>query len=437
MNFEFRSTLKKSSTSDYHSPPSSSFLNPNNVSFYNHQAIRAGFTNADIIAREVEGNPNDMRKYQRELEKERIRAEIIAEEVYRRKILEDEVRRELMLERELAFRRGLGSSAMPFQSRIPLMMNFDDQIGGGARFPGSQSMPFQRDPVVAGNGNELPLGVKLKEIKAVRRPASALEGIKDNIILLAKPDVSDLKRKAGTATTVSPADQSAEPKKLKTKEEWSCALCRVTATSERALNDHLQGKKHKARESGLNSQRTGFGTGPLPMTNSTTSTNKPIIVLGISNSSSKEKDNIQDGESSLGPVDNISTQEISDTEANKSYENGKIGETDIPQKTNADAKLKNFKFVCEICRIGTHSPKVLNAHKKGKRHLAKVMEANKTTEISAQKVEVETEEKKEVDIKSVAVGVPEEGPFRKFSVEKDYVNLLDTVEVVSIVAENE
>jgi len=35
------------------------------------------------------------------------------------------------------------------------------------------------------------------------------------------------------------------------KEEWSCELCRIKATSENGLNDHLNGKKHKAKEARL------------------------------------------------------------------------------------------------------------------------------------------------------------------------------------------
>lgn len=29
--------------------------------------------------------------------------------------------------------------------------------------------------------------------------------------------------------------------------QWTCALCSVTATSERIFNDHIQGKKHKSK----------------------------------------------------------------------------------------------------------------------------------------------------------------------------------------------
>ncbi|GAY34899.1 hypothetical protein CUMW_286030, partial [Citrus unshiu] len=62
-----------------------------------------------------------------------------------------------------------------------------------------------------------------------------------------KPDTSvcGSKQKAATPPAGSgelPSTSSSKPK------EWSCALCQVTATTERGLDVHLQGKKHKAKE---------------------------------------------------------------------------------------------------------------------------------------------------------------------------------------------
>jgi len=62
----------------------------------------------------------------RQIEKERIREEIIAQEMAWRRELEAEVRRELMVEREMAMRGGRGMSfeerlTMQFDSRKPLL----------------------------------------------------------------------------------------------------------------------------------------------------------------------------------------------------------------------------------------------------------------------------------------------------------------------------
>lgn len=46
----------------------------------------------------------------------------------------------------------------------------------------------------------------------------------------------------------------------KSKPEWSCTLCGITVTSEKQLNAHHQGKKHKAKETFLRTQKIGKST---------------------------------------------------------------------------------------------------------------------------------------------------------------------------------
>lgn len=64
-------------------------------------------------------NPSDIREaIQRELEKERIREEIIAREIARRRILEAEVRRELMMEQEMMLAKAEGKSPASLAMRL-------------------------------------------------------------------------------------------------------------------------------------------------------------------------------------------------------------------------------------------------------------------------------------------------------------------------------
>ncbi|KAE9602360.1 putative transcription factor C2H2 family [Lupinus albus] len=79
---------------------------------------------------------------------------------------------------------------------------------------------------------------------------------KDKVIKLAKPDPDryDAKRKA-VAPDVDRNDQFPSSLKKKPKEDWSCAVCQVSATSEKGLKDHLQGRKHKAKEIALRKQK--------------------------------------------------------------------------------------------------------------------------------------------------------------------------------------
>ncbi|XP_020181688.1 uncharacterized protein [Aegilops tauschii subsp. strangulata] len=81
-------------------------------------------------------------------------------------------------------------------------------------------------------------------IKAARTNTDTKEGLPScgSQALSSNPKVPTMKRKtdANAATTV--------PKKVqKLAKDWSCALCQVSAPCEAALNEHLGGRKHKAK----------------------------------------------------------------------------------------------------------------------------------------------------------------------------------------------
>ncbi|THG04336.1 hypothetical protein TEA_011048 [Camellia sinensis var. sinensis] len=143
MEFKFRAKDGQASTT--HVPPSST------IGYFTQQALRGPYTiplyftsltkseekihifpgysfpdfghSSDFIR-----NPSNVREaIQRELEKERIREEIIATEIVRKRMLEAELRREMALAREMALRRGEGfstfsaQSAMRFEPRLSLL----------------------------------------------------------------------------------------------------------------------------------------------------------------------------------------------------------------------------------------------------------------------------------------------------------------------------
>ncbi|GAB4835981.1 hypothetical protein Ancab_000900 [Ancistrocladus abbreviatus] len=256
------------------------FPPPTNAAYSAEQALRAGFPSTEFRGMELQRNEHhDVREaVHRELEKERIRAEIIAEEIARRRILEEEVRRELILERELALRKAegfpqYGSSTMRVDSRAPLRTNFESRVMGEevsfpsyreVGFPAFETLPFQRHPLAADGGSN----VRLHEVK----PLSSESG-EVKLINLAKPNIS-LNCKAATPLPTSAVELPSIGLENKAKEVWSCALCQVSATNERGLNEHLQGRKHKAKEAELVAHRKGFGTGPLPKKTATGATSE-------------------------------------------------------------------------------------------------------------------------------------------------------------------
>ncbi|KAF5195058.1 hypothetical protein FRX31_015356 [Thalictrum thalictroides] len=77
--------------------------------YFSQQAIRAGMLTSELRRPELMVNPDPSRELiLMELEKERIREQIIASEIMRIRELEDEFRRKQAMERELALRRGDG-----------------------------------------------------------------------------------------------------------------------------------------------------------------------------------------------------------------------------------------------------------------------------------------------------------------------------------------
>lgn len=188
-----------------------------------------------------------------------------------------------------------------------------------------------------------------------------------NIPLQAKPEgsTSGTKRKAASPPTVGAAEPPSVGSKKKCKEEWSCAICQVSATSEQGLNEHLQGKKHKSKEAGLRTQNAGkkYAIGLFPK-----KTSKPIKLVEPTNNKNSEqlqKSNSQDAK----PDNNLALMVYTSDSKNKYSEKMKDKGADW-KKIH---KNKNrFKFWCEMCQVGAFSEKVLNRHKKGKKHVGQL-----------------------------------------------------------------
>ncbi|XP_047333256.1 uncharacterized protein LOC124936775 [Impatiens glandulifera] len=180
---------------------------------------------------------------QREIEKDRIREEIIAAEIVRRRMFDEEMRRELILEsRHVNLNRASGlltsssmisnlrSSYFPSETRsleenLTLPFEKRSEFPAVTRFEVLDSMQFQRssEPRVS--------TVKILPLKASEEEAQSMD----------KPTVnlSGSKRKADTPVTSS--------EKMASKNELNyCSLCKVGATCKENLNEHLKGKKHKS-----------------------------------------------------------------------------------------------------------------------------------------------------------------------------------------------
>ncbi|KAL0428068.1 UNVERIFIED_CONTAM: hypothetical protein Slati_2981600 [Sesamum latifolium] len=299
------------------------------------------------------------RQSKERLKKQRIRQEIILSEIERRYALEAEVRMELRMEMELALRKG--GNGFPF-GPCP-QMEFES--------PTRSSLLGRR---AEGRSVEGRFAMSLEEMRRLNgRHESGSSGTQpfqrgtaDLRISEAKHDdnISGSKRKAVSPLGIDATEHSS---KKKAKEEWSCALCQVSATSERVLNDHLQGKKHKLKEAALKAERDG-----------------KKYTIGLSKRATKS---VKVG----GTVDQgteegvkLPTESFLNKKTGKSSSKGqdmlplleKIQSTSA-EKVQKSGDPKNIKFWCEICNIGTPSQKVMNVHKKGKKHIRRLQGSDK------------------------------------------------------------
>ncbi|XP_022860347.1 uncharacterized protein LOC111380912 [Olea europaea var. sylvestris] len=338
--------------------------------------------------------PHDLHEaIQREIEKQRIREEIIISEFERRRVLEAEVRRELMMERELALQRG--EDGFPFGPslgagydstiRLPLLGmrsegRFLEETQERVAMPHKEErqnarhengkldiLPFQRCTTEP----------RISEVKPVSERGKEKE--KEKVVLLTKPHeyIPGKKRKAAMSSVVADGEhQPAAVSRKKAKEELSCALCQVSATSEQALKDHVQGKKHKSKEAALRAQRAGknYTIGFFPK--------KPalqVTVVGTKTLGSEEgvKSATQSLHLNKMGEKSLKKNNMPLLKENRKLDNLKNNQSKVQEmRKDGNGKKQIYRFWCEMCQVGAFSRKVMNAHKNGKKHVKRLQEYN-------------------------------------------------------------
>ncbi|KAM0844760.1 hypothetical protein ACQ4PT_056825 [Festuca glaucescens] len=187
------------------------------------------------------------------IEWEAARREGIIQMEVRRRLIEEEVRREFEAKGDLAFAQGhhggfLPDPFFPPGQLMPPAMQMAMHPPPHALPP----MPFEEFGAWhgfnqfgprphAGFGERMPFHCEERRLSPPRpKPKHKLQLLE--IESSGRPEVQRMKRKADTI--VGPT----VPKKVqKLTKDWSCALCQVSATCEAGLNEHLEGKKHKAK----------------------------------------------------------------------------------------------------------------------------------------------------------------------------------------------
>ncbi|OIS98271.1 PREDICTED: uncharacterized protein LOC109233802 [Nicotiana attenuata] len=303
---------------------------------------------------------------------ERIREEIIAEEVARRRVLELEVRRELMMEAML--RGDSFTSFSSFSPNLPfLKQQAEEKLGmsvsesePGARHQDmeqiSDVVPFKHRAVEPSISTlklvPVPKNQSAKGEISQLQPSLEPELSKD----MAKPDTisSGAKRKAITPTTEVANEPSSISAVKKNVKEWTCALCQVSSTSEAGLNMHFEGKKHKSKEAASRGENS----------NVSLLTKKPKS-MQLVESCIDMRQGQKSKESSSGSSDNVANADDL-----KKHANNTIDE----KQNNKEHQKREYKFWCETCKVGTFSEKVMEDHRIGKkhaRHLQQLISKNK------------------------------------------------------------
>ncbi|KZV35525.1 hypothetical protein F511_21361 [Dorcoceras hygrometricum] len=339
--------------------------------------------NTNNLRHQSHFHPQDLHEVlRREIERERIREEIIMSEIVRRRTLEIEVRRELMMGREIPLRKGCEGS--PYVS--PPVMRFESPMRSslsGTRAQGwsaverlgmalvdkkKQEQRYQNGGLDASPCQSRSADLRFPEVN----PASEGNSKKERILLLTKPceNVPGSKRKAMAPPEELPADIVYY---TKAKAEWSCALCQVSATSEKALEGHMGGKKHKSKEAALIPQRGGknYSIGLY-----SSKAAKSNCVVSTIDPGEEEKVNYK-AQSLLSDKEGEATSKEDDLpflENPRSERSKKIQSEVIQkvQKNEDDPKKKAYNHWCKICQVGTLSSRVMNSHKMGKKHCSRL-----------------------------------------------------------------
>ncbi|KAK9698153.1 hypothetical protein RND81_08G085600 [Saponaria officinalis] len=332
---------------------------------------------------------------EREMEKRKIREEIIASEIRHRRELENEVRMELLMESHILGMRNFNG-----------FYNVDhNSMLTKYRVSGSRFRPnYDEHLLNLGTSDDL-IGEKMNLISSTDNNVSGIEGMQqmEDVSLgkwpfdrdpsyvaahvpekfnsdLVDEDMSEamstagiigVKRKAEMPPRACEKDTS--PPTMSTK--WFCSVCGVSTTSEVTLNAHFQGKKHKAKEARFKATNS---TNTISMGGDS--------LLPVSTLNSKQ----EKWECSLCQVSACSEMLLRSHFQGKKHKakeaklhsgeitvniDGVLGEKSQEvlsvSSSNENATETDKQWYCSLCGVSASSENNLNDHLKGKKHKAK------------------------------------------------------------------
>ncbi|KAG7567486.1 Zinc finger C2H2 superfamily [Arabidopsis thaliana x Arabidopsis arenosa] len=304
-----------------------------------------------LSARSMSGKSEDQVRegmIQREIEKEQIRQEIIIAEAARKRELIAEVLQEMAIEKEMAIRR-VSDTGMSLEEKLIMWIN-------------QKKLPNQNQNQ---NNNNL-FRTKYSYIDSLINTGSYNSLITSPMMQL--PQLQQITEATGTSL-------------LESNKEKLIILNRA---------DHI-GAKPKA---------DSVGTMQLPqiqqMPEATTGTsvlesNKEKLIVLARADPVGEKRKAEDTQTGLNEDLQMKRQKSKESEAKRmSLESGEIVSSKLPclgklgSGKKVESKVRsNYKFWCEICKVGTYCQTVMRDHELGKKHKAAVTQQNEAPEAAS------------------------------------------------------
>ncbi|KAH9768697.1 hypothetical protein KPL71_011698 [Citrus sinensis] len=182
-----------------------------------------------------------------------------------------------------------------------------------------------------------------------------------------KPDTSVCGSKQKAATPPAGSGELPSTSSNKSK-EWSCVLCQVSATTERDLDVHLQGKKHKAKEKLLRDLKMCINSTSKKATESRDSADqemKPNV----------EDESVKANKTVVGLDQKLEGGQTLQVKPN-SNPCGSDQKTATPPAGSGELPLTNSnkpkEWSCALCQVSAPTERGLDEHLQGRKHKAKV-----------------------------------------------------------------
>ncbi|XVE93591.1 hypothetical protein REPUB_Repub01dG0207800 [Reevesia pubescens] len=272
--------------------------------------------------------------------------------------------------------------------------------------------PEALEKLIAAESKGTEPSILQKDIKPVQ-VTEKMEVAPENQIPETEPNAAQTVNNVTTLPEIKGAASFGSPEIPSDKQvqkEWTCAMCQVTTTSEKTLNSHLQGSRHRNAWEELMKAKNQPSKGKVSFASSvrvknsdvprkepqkqasSTSTQASqknqqpskgqVSAASVAKNSDLPSNNASTSSKAVDPKFATSKCSMPKEEPRKSLPNNMAGNQQKPSsklqgqqqvgKKHVETKISQFR--CTICNISCGRSEDLNCHLWGKKHLARIQE---------------------------------------------------------------